>query len=108
MKAPSFVFLTALAIGLITALPAEAAKGNKNKAGQGDRQGKRMLAHFDTNRNGTIDSDESARLRSAFNVLRDLDKDKNGKLSDEEIAATKVPQMKGGKAGKKGKGKNKA
>ena len=99
MKAPSFAVLTAIAIGLITTLPAEAAKGNKNKPAQGDRQGKRMLAHFDTNHDGTIDTNESARLRSAFDVLKSIDKDNNGKLSDEEIAATKVPQLKGGKKG---------
>jgi len=115
MKASSFALITALTLGFITAGTAEAAKGNKNEAGRGgNRQAARMLAHFDANHDGTIETNEAGRLRTAFDSLKALDKDNDGKLSDEEIASIKVPQTKAGKAGKgkkagkKGRGKNKA
>jgi Ca2+-binding EF-hand superfamily protein len=104
MKLPSLTLLIAAAIALGSAAPAEAAKGKKNRAGKGDKRSARVLARFDANHDGTIDTTEAERVRAAFDALKALDKDNDGKLSESEVVATKVPQAKG----KKGRGKKSA
>jgi hypothetical protein len=56
----------------------------------------RIFAQFDTNKNGIIDGDEVAAVRKAYAAdpkgqFAVYDKDHDGKLSDEEIAAIKPP-----------------
>jgi hypothetical protein len=60
----------------------------------------KLLERYDSNKNGKLDPDEFAAVRSDFaakrkNVLAKLDTDKDGKLSDAELSA-----VSGGKAGK--------
>ncbi len=87
--------LTIAALGLAFTLPAQAGKGKKNK---GDAD---ILATYDKNGNGKIDGDEVEALKKDFAAgkpeLKALDTNKDGVLSDEEIAAI------GGKKGKKKK-----
>jgi len=77
----------------------------KSKATKAERLAA-LLAKYDKNSNGMIDADEAESVRKAYaqspgGELKRLDSDKDGKLSDEEIAALKAP------AAKKGKGKSK-
>jgi hypothetical protein len=66
----------------------------------------RIFAQFDTNKNGIIDGDDVAAVRAAYAAdpkgqFAVYDKDHDGKLSAEEIAAIKPP----GAGGKTGAGK---
>jgi hypothetical protein len=88
---------TSLALFVIAA-PAQAAKGNKGKKGA---HAGRVLARFDRDHNGTIDGAEVAHVQAVYAALAALDTDKNGVLSESEIAAAKIPA--GGKGGKKKK-----
>jgi len=88
------LILCCTTVGIIAcAISAEAAKPNK-----ADRAGKnpaaRMLGRFDANHDGSLDTTEAQRVRKAFEALKNLDTDKNGELSDSEIAAAKVAKRK--------------
>jgi Ca2+-binding EF-hand superfamily protein len=83
--------LTFVAIVLVCALPSTlfAAKGNKSAAREKSARPGRVLKQFDTNHNGSIDGDEIAALRKAFEAFKAFDKDGNGTLEDSEVAAIK-------------------
>ena len=69
------------------AVPADAAgKKKRNRAHEGQ-----MLSRFDRNADAKIDGQEAERVRAAFSDLSALDTDHDGKLSDSEISAAKVP-----------------
>jgi hypothetical protein len=87
----TILLLVAAVGGMMFATPAEAAKGEKRQG----RMAGRMLGRFDANKDGSLDSKESERVRKAFTVLKNLDTDKNGELSDSEIGAAKVTSRKG-------------
>ena len=60
-----------------------------------------LLAKYDKNGNGKIDGDEADAMRKDFAAdpngdLRHFDTNKDGKLSDDEIAAIKAPEAKKG------------
>ena len=88
MKKLGLLTLT-LALGLLgfVATPrALAAKADGKKA--------KLIAKYDTNKNGVIDADEKEALRKDFakdkdGELKALDKNADGKLDDDEIAAIK-------------------
>ncbi|MDB6113486.1 MAG: h [Lacunisphaera sp.] len=70
-------------------------------AAQSDGPKARLMAKYDTNKNGVIDGDEIAAIRAAFAAepagdLKKYDANKDGKLDDAEIALIKGP---GGKKG---------
>ena len=92
--------LTIVALSLAIAAPAQAGKGGK----KGKKGGADILATYDKNGNGKIDGDEVDALKKDFAAgkpeLKALDTNKDGVLSDEEIAA-----VGGGKKGKKKKNK---
>ena len=67
----------------------EAAKADKTERAE-KRMAARMLGRFDANHDGTLDTAEAQRVRKAFEALKELDADKNGELSDSEIAAAKI------------------
>ena len=91
--------LTIAALAITFTLPAQAGKGKKGKKGGAD-----ILATYDKNGNGKIDGEEVDALKKDFAAgkpeLKALDTNKDGALSDEEIAAAG-----GGKKGKKKKNK---
>lgn len=93
-------FLTLLlTLALFAPFSALASKDDGPKA--------KLMAKYDLNHNGIIDPDEAAAIRKDYAAnpdgdLKHFDKDHDGKLSDEEIAAM-VP-----KSGKKGSSKKKA
>lgn len=68
---------------------AEVAKADKSERAE-KRMAARMLGRFDANHDGTLDTAEAQRVRKAFEALKELDADKNGELSDSEIAAAKI------------------
>lgn len=72
-----------------------AGKKRQPSAGQ-------VLGRFDRDQNGKVDGKESGRLKTVYAALSSLDKDHNGQLSDDEIAAASVEQSerKGSKGGK--------
>lgn len=82
-----------MALFAMLAVPsALAAKADGPKA--------RLFAKYDQNKNGVIDGAEKDALRKDYAAdkegpLAQYDKDKDGKLSDEEIAAIKPPAGKG-------------
>ncbi len=92
--------LTILALSFAITAPAQAAKGAK----KGKKGGADILATYDKNANGKIDGEEVDALKKDFAAgkpeLKALDTNKDGTLSDEEVAAAG-----GGKKGKKGKKK---
>lgn len=64
-----------------------AAKGDAPKASKIE-----MIAKYDVNKNGKLDADEIAQIKSDFladprGELKRLDADHDGKLSDTEVAA---------------------
>ena len=69
-------------------------------AAKADGPKARFFAKYDKNKNGVIDGGEKDTLRKDYAAdkegdLKRYDKDKDGKLSDEEIAAIKPPAGKG-------------
>lgn len=86
--------IVVLGVTLAISPSAEAAKADKSAKVE-KRAGKRMLSRFDTNRDGSLDTNEAQRVRTAYKALKDLDTDKNGELSDSEITVAKIPQRKG-------------
>jgi EF hand len=87
--------ITSLALFVIAA-PAQAAKGTKGKRGANPG---RILSRFDRDKSGAIDGAEVAHVQTAFTALATLDTDKDGKLSESEVAAAKI------EAGRKKKAK---
>jgi len=89
--------LAIAAIGAVLTIPADAAKpGRKGKKG-----GSEAIATYDKDGNGKIDGTEADAVKTDFAAgkaaAKSLDANKDGTLSDEEIAAA------GGKGGKKKK-----
>lgn len=69
----------------------------------------RIFAKYDTNKNGSIDGDEIAAVRTAFKAepkgeFARYDTNSDGKLDDAEIAAIKPPGQGGKTGGKKSDG----
>jgi EF hand len=95
----SLLFFAALLLGALATAPhARAAKSDGPKA--------KLMAKYDLNKNGVLDPDEVAAIRKDFAAdptgdLKRFDKDHDGKLSDEEIAAMVPGSGKGGKKGGK-------
>jgi hypothetical protein len=78
-------------LGLAVSSTAFAQKSQGPKA--------KLMAKYDLNHNGVIDGDEIAAVRKDFAAepagdLKRFDTDKNGKLSDAEIAEMKPPGAK--------------
>lgn len=88
----SILALALSAAFLLAPTPAEAAKPKRERRG-----GERLLARFDRDHNGSLDTQESERVKKAFAALKSLDTDKNGELSDSEIGAAKIAQPQKGK-----------
>ena len=93
-----FAIVTAITLAFAATPSAEAAKGGR-KGKRAERQAAMMLGRFDRDGSGTLDQKEGERVKGLFNALKQLDADKNGELSDSEIAAAKVekPKRRGGK-----------
>jgi EF hand domain-containing protein len=96
-KTSSLLSVIALAIALAP-LSAFAAKADGSKA--------KLIAKYDTNKNGKLDPDEIEALKKDFAAdpkgeLAKLDTNKDGKLSDDEIASLTGPAKKGAKKGNK-------
>lgn len=69
----------------------------------------RIFAQYDTNKNGVIDGDEIAAVRTAFAAnpkgeFATYDRNQDGKLDDQEIAGIKPPGQGGAKGGKSKEG----
>ena len=95
MKKACIIGLTLALFGLALPTGAFADKASGPKA--------KFFAKYDTNHNGVIDPDEKDAIRKDYAAnpdgdLKRFDKNKDGKLDDEEIAAIKPPTGKG-KAG---------
>jgi Ca2+-binding EF-hand superfamily protein len=93
------VLIAAVSLCALTIASADKANGKKAK----------LIAKYDKNGNGVIDGQEKDALRKDFAAdqngeLKRFDKDNDGKLSDEEIAAIKPGSGKG-KSGEKSKTK---
>ncbi len=88
-----FAIATALTLACVLTPSAEAAKGGK-KEKRAERQAAMMLGRFDRDGSGTLDQKEGERAKRLFAALKQLDTDKNGELSDSEIAAAKVEKPK--------------
>jgi hypothetical protein len=104
MKSTSIPFLSALALGIIsvTALAQDGA-GKKPEGGPGapggpgNRPVPPLIAALDANHDGVIDADEIA---NASKALKSLDKNGDGKLTQDEIR----PRPPGGPEGGPGGG----
>ena len=96
-------------LSLVVAATPAMAKGKAKTKQKSSGHGGHGLAHFDKNHNGAIDGAEIQAVRKAASALAALDTNKDGSLSDEEIAAAssglKAGKKQHGKAGKAKKGK---
>jgi hypothetical protein len=104
MKRFLIITISISALSLFAISDASAAKADGKKA--------KLIAKYDKNGNGIIDGEEKEALRKDFAAnpngeLKAFDKDADGKLSDEEIAAIKPGSGKGKSAGQKAKKKEK-
>jgi hypothetical protein len=94
MKKLYILGLSVMVLGLI-AVPAAFAKGKKNKGGAPATQTvtSDVYVKYDVNSNATLDPDEKKALLADFAkdandpLLKPLDLNNDGKLSDDEIAA---------------------
>ena len=92
MKRSRLIAVVALVLVQLT-LPALA---QEKKGGKENGPKARFFAKYDTNHNGVIDPGEKAAIRKDYAAdpdgdLKRFDKNKDGKLDDEEIAAIKPP-----------------
>lgn len=90
------------ALGLVMPASVLAAKADGRKA--------KLFAKYDKNTNGVLDADEKKALQDDYakdkeGELKAFDKDGDGKLSEEEIAAIKPGSGKAKDASAKGKKK---
>lgn len=100
--------LCILAMAMLTIIAAPSAfakKGDKTPTVPSD-----IYAKYDVNKNGTLDADEKAALVKDFDAdktgtLKALDNNKDGKLTDGEIAT--ISATKPGEAPAKAKAKGK-
>jgi Ca2+-binding EF-hand superfamily protein len=86
MKNYSSLLATAGLLALVVTPAVFAAKADGPKATKAT-----LMAKYDTNKNGKLDADELAQIKSDFLAdpkgdLKRLDTDHDGKLSDEELA----------------------
>ena len=101
----SFLLATGLVLaGLVAPTAAVAEKAQGPKA--------RLMAHYDANKNGTHEAGEIVAIRSDFTAdpsgaLKRFDRDKNGKLSDNEVALMVPGSGKKSSGGKKADGHKK-
>ena len=90
--------LTIAALGVAFTAPAQAGKGGKKNK----KDGAALLATYDKDGNGKIDGDEVAALKADFTAgkpeVKALDVNNDGTLSDEEIAAVGAKKHKKKKA----------
>jgi hypothetical protein len=91
MKKIALVMAGCCALVWLASFPASASKADGKKA--------KIIAKYDTNGDGIIDGDEKDAIRKDYaanpnGALKQFDKDHDGKLSDEEIAAIKLPGSK--------------
>lgn len=107
MKKSPLFFSALIAFALFSPLSAWAAKSDTPKSSKA-----KLIEKYDANKNGKLDAEESAQLKSDFladprGELRKLDTNQNGKIDDDEIAAlTNEKRAKAGErkpAGKKKK-----
>ena len=77
-------------------IAAEKADKTEKKGGKENGPKARFFAKYDLNHNGVIDADEKEAIRKDYAANQDgelkrFDKNTDGKLDDEEIAAIKPP-----------------
>jgi hypothetical protein len=100
MKTLALVIIASLAFNSASFA---AKKGEKGKKGEKAGIGK-VVKGFDSNGNKSIDGDEVQKLKDAFATnkkLKPLDKNTDGVLDDNELAAINAKLGKGGGKGKK-------
>jgi Ca2+-binding EF-hand superfamily protein len=96
MKPSTLLFTALLATALLAPTAVFAAKGEP-KSSKAD-----IMAKYDTNKNGKLDPEEIAQLKSDFLAnpngdLKKLDTNHDGKLSDDELKAFTTGKAKGEK-----------
>ena len=103
MKRLYVIAVGVCALSLFLPANALAAKADGKKA--------KLLAKYDKNKNDVLDADEKKAIQDDYakdkeGELKALDKDGDGKLSDEELAAIKSGSGKAKEPGTKGKKKD--
>lgn len=88
------------------AVPSVSFAGKKNKTVAPTPPNPVMLK-YDKNADGTLDDTEKEAIRSTFGELAAWDKDKDGKISEEELAEIAKPPAPPAETPKKKKKKNK-
>jgi hypothetical protein len=90
------MLIAAAALLAATAAPLYAIKPDRPRK-DGRASAGRVLSRFDRDSNGSLDASEAERVRRLFNMLKALDTDNDGKLSDSEAAAAKIEKRQGRK-----------
>lgn len=100
-------FLLVAAVAAMTfAVPTLSFAGKKNKAVAPPKPNP-VMVKYDKNADGILDESEKEAIRSTFGELADWDKDKDGKISDEELTEIAKPPAPPAETPKKKKKKNK-
>ncbi|MEY5010015.1 MAG: hypothetical protein RLZZ253_1154 [Verrucomicrobiota bacterium] len=87
----SRVLFASLSLLLVLGFQAQAKPGKKARSSASNRATARALGLLDRNHDGSFDSAESERVLALHSALVALDSDRDGKLSESEVAAAKVP-----------------
>lgn len=96
------------AIAMATfALPSLSFAGKKNKAAPAPPKPNPVMLKYDKNADGTLDAAEKEAITTTFGELAAWDKDKDGKISEEELAELAKPPAPPAEAPRKKKKKNK-
>jgi hypothetical protein len=90
----SRLFIASLSLLLVLGFQAQAKPGKKAQKSASNRANVRALSLLDRNHDGSFDSTESERVLALHSALVALDADRDGKLSESEVAAAKVPVRK--------------
>ncbi len=111
MKILSIIIAASITLTSSSFAGKNAAGGKGRKGHKGHPKIGAIIKQYDTNSNHTIDGDELAKLQADYAKLAPLvglDKNGDGTLEAEEVAAINERSAKrGGKARKAGKGKKK-
>lgn len=101
-----FLMLAVIA-ALIFAFPSLSFAGKKNKAIPAPLPPNPAMLKYDRNADGTLDAAEKEAITSTYGEIAVWDKDKDGRISEEELAEIAKPPAPPAEAPKKKKKKNK-
>ncbi len=105
MKTRSLLFVALAVITL--AVPTASFAGKKNKRAAAPPKPNPAMLKYDKNVDGTLDDTEKEAIRSTYTEITTYDKNKDGLISEEELAEIAKPPAPPAETRRKKKKKNK-